>query len=65
MTQCASDTETSMSMTDGVLWEVECGLCQLILLHSDVRKTPPRMRYSSMRLDEFTPGLLANERRVR
>ncbi len=48
-----------MSVTDGVLWEAECGLCQLILLHSDVRKTPPRMRYSSMQLDEFTRGLLA------
>lgn len=57
-----SVTETSMSMTDGVLWEVECSLCQLILLHSDVRKTLLRMRYSSTQLDEFTLKLLASSK---
>lgn len=51
---------TETRMMDGVLWEVECGLCQLISLHSDVRKTPPRMRYGSMQLDEFTPGTAGN-----
>lgn len=53
-TYMTSITETRMSVMDGVLWEVECSLCQLILLHSDVRKTLPRMRYSSTRVDEFT-----------
>lgn len=54
----ASVTETGASVSDGQLWEAECGLCQLISLRSDVRKTPPRMRYGSIRLDEFTLRLL-------
>lgn len=49
-----SVTETGMSVMDVVLWEVECWLCQLILLHLDVKKTLLRMRYGSLRLDEFT-----------
>lgn len=54
----ASVTETGTSVSDGELCEAECGLRQLISLRSDVRKTPPRMRYGSMRLDEFTLRLL-------
>lgn len=50
-----SDTETRMMA--GVLREVECGLCQLILHHSYVRKAPPPQRWNIAVFScEFTAG---------